>query len=227
MSEHFTSSVTPTSLINPTEQHIACVLLVDTSESMTGDTIKEVNDSIHNFADTVLSDSMVKCIVDVCVIEFNDTANVICPFTPISQFDVPTFRAGGCSAMNEAILLAFKQLDQRKKLYRDLCVSYYRPWMFLLTNSRPTDGERSSEAKDRLKEELERKRILFIQLALNGADNAALASYPCTGVVKFSTNAFRSMFEWLGQVPIYTCGNRCDTDSLTLPPLPDVVIDIF
>lgn len=226
MPERFANGGAPLPPINPAEQHVACVLLVDTSGSMSGNSIREVNDGIRIFAETVMNDSLAKGVVDVCVIEFNDTAQIVHPFAPISQFEAPTLSAGGCTAMNEAILIALDEIRRRKDLYVANGIPYYRPWMFLLTDGLPTDDEKSGETKRILREKMDNKSVIFFPVAVEGADVVNLASYPCTRTLKINGSEFQGAFEWLSNSVISTSKSDPCAAKLDLPPLPGEIISI-
>ena len=57
------------------EPHVACCLLVDTSGSMQGSKIDELNRALQHFKKDVCADPLSAKRVDVCVVEFNSKAH--------------------------------------------------------------------------------------------------------------------------------------------------------
>lgn len=187
--------------INRGDRHIACVLLVDTSGSMSsGNRIEELNQGLIEFGKALKEDSLACGAADVSIISFNATVNTIVPFTPAQYYQPPVLKATGMTAMNEAILTGLDALEARKQQYRELAVSYYRPWMFLLTDGLPTDDEYETAAKNRLKAAYEARKLNFFPMAIGNADVNTLRSYTPNGsggVLRATSNNFREAFCWL------------------------------
>lgn len=69
-------------IASPNEPHLACVLLVDTSSSMAGNSIKSLNESINRFMDETSTDDLAQRRVDISIVEFNSSTRVVQEFTP-------------------------------------------------------------------------------------------------------------------------------------------------
>ena len=60
------------------EPHVACCLLVDTSQSMQSDgKIDQLNEALRTFKETVCQDPLSRMRVDVCVISFDSDVNIV------------------------------------------------------------------------------------------------------------------------------------------------------
>ena len=57
-------------IMNPRAKYIPCVLLVDTSASMSGAAIDELNEGLRAFGETWMLDTRASNAVHVCVINF-------------------------------------------------------------------------------------------------------------------------------------------------------------
>ena len=90
----------------PNEAHMACVLLLDTSGSMQGEPINSLNWALQDFKNKLSMDEMARKRIDICIIEFNSTANLVQWFTPISQMPIVNLKATGVTAMGEGINMA-------------------------------------------------------------------------------------------------------------------------
>ena len=76
-------------IMNFGEKHIACVLLVDVSGSMSGDAIRELNEGLRVFGEALQSDSKAYGCADVCVVSFGSTVQQVVPFCPAAEYVPP------------------------------------------------------------------------------------------------------------------------------------------
>ena len=212
-------------IMNPGAQHIACVLLVDTSTSMSGAAIDELNEGLRAFGEALMSDAQASGAADVCVINFNTEVTVEVPFSSAVDFVAPTLSAGGLTALNEAIITGLDAIEQQKATYRQLGVDYYKPWLFLLTDGSATDTEFDADAHQRLAEALANRKVNFFPMGIGAdADIRALKSYTANGngaVLKAEKNHFKEAFVWLSSsmaVPIKSQVGEKTADLPETPP---------
>ena len=214
-------------IMNPGEKHIACVLLVDTSGSMSGTPIRELNEGLKAFGEALEADAHASGVADVCVIEYNSTVSIKMPFCPATEYVAPTLSAGGLTSMNEAIIAGLDAIEQQKQNYRNSGTDYFRPWLFLLTDGVPTDQELEADARQRLGEALTNKKINFFPMGIGaGADIKTLRSYTLNGsgvVLKAEKNNFREAFVWLSSSMAVIGNSMPGTDKIDLPPTPPTI----
>ena len=86
---------------NP-EPRCPCVLLLDTSGSMQGDPIEELNSGIQGFREELFSDSLSMKRVEIAVVTFGPV-NVIQNFTTADQFRLPRLEAAGDTPLGAAV----------------------------------------------------------------------------------------------------------------------------
>lgn len=204
----------------PNEPHIACVLLLDTSGSMSsngGAPIASLNKAIRSFKEQIYSDLVAQNRVDVAVVEFNDTVRVSQDFIPLSLFEPEEFSGYGLTEMGFGINKSIDLLKERIRFYRELGTNYYRPWIFMITDGYPTDD--LSSAKERLYTEIEKRRLEFWALGVNGYDKDILRSLTKKSI-DLEEADFANIFNWLGKSMIAISKSRID-ETVTLPELPN------
>lgn len=178
---------------NP-EPRCPCVLLLDTSASMGGAPINELNAGLRLFAEELRTDSLALKRVEVAVISFGPVV-VDCDFTPAMQFEPKVHGTGGNTPMGEAILRSIELLRARKNAYRANGISLYRPWIFLITDGAPTDAWQA--AANAIQEGEARKEFMFYAVGVQGADMQILAQLSVRDPLKLRGLAFRELFRWL------------------------------
>ena len=178
---------------NP-EPRCPCVLLLDTSASMSGAAIAELNTGLQTFAAELSRDEVAMSRVEVAIVGFGPV-NIIQDFVTAGQFEPPTLPATGNTPMGQAIELALDMLDQRKRTYRENGVSYFRPWVFMITDGAPTDSWKAAAA--RLQDAENNKKVSFFAVGVGGANMDVLSQIAVRQPLKLQGLQFREMFVWL------------------------------
>ncbi|MBG1271860.1 vWA domain-containing protein [Nostoc sp. WHI] len=181
---------------NP-ENRCPVILLLDTSGSMAGQPIQELNRGLAGFKEDVQKDSQASLSVEVAMITFGPIVKLTQDFVTIDQFTPPTLEVGGVTPMGAAIEYALDFLENRKQTYKDNGILYYRPWVFLITDGAPSDSWQS--AAQRLRQAEAQSRLSFFAVGVQGADMNILKqiSPPERPPVTLKGLNFREMFVWL------------------------------
>ncbi len=181
------------------------ILLLDTSSSMYGVPITELNKALKQFLQETAADEAAGRSVELEVITFDSKVNVAMPFTTICdvQREPDDLIADGMTSMGSALRLAEQHLRERRRIYKDNGISAYRPWVVLMTDGCPTDDW--FDAAQKMRHLAETGRIQYIGVEIgNGADHDTLCQIlpEVPGPVKLQGLRFKQFFRWL-------------TDSLT------------
>lgn len=172
------------------------VLLLDTSGSMQGNPIRELNGGLEALKDSLVADPLAMQRVELAIVTFGPV-QVLQDFATADAFMPPTLTAQGQTPMGEAIGRGLDLLQARKEQYKSSGVAYYRPWVFLITDGGPTDAWH--DAARRVHEGEARKAFMFFAVAVEDANLEILRQIaPSTREpLKLKELAFRALFQWL------------------------------
>ncbi len=203
---------------NP-EPRCPCVLLLDTSGSMKGQPITELNRGLAAFRDELASDSLAAKRVEVAIITFGPV-QVQNDFQTADMFQPADLKASGETPMGAAIEQAISLLDQRKNVYRTNGVSYYRPWIFLITDGGPTDAWKS--AAEKIKAGETAKSFSFFAVGVEGAKIDILSQISVREPIQLKQLRFNELFIWLSNsMKAVSRSSVGDQVPLTNPAAPD------
>ncbi|MCG5077499.1 vWA domain-containing protein [Paraburkholderia tagetis] len=178
---------------NP-EPRCPCLLLLDTSASMRGAPINELNAGLATFKDDLAADTLAMKRVEVAVVTFGP-AQIRNTFQTAPNFVPPVLEATGDTPMGSAIKQGLELLRQRKDEYRTNGIAFYRPWVFLITDGAPTDDWQT--AATLVREGETAKSFAFFAVAVGNANTDVLKQISSRDPVKLEGLKFRELFQWL------------------------------
>jgi uncharacterized protein YegL len=227
---------------NP-EPRCPCVLLLDTSGSMNDEQpvsqalspvqqllrnspavrtvrpIDELNASLAAFRHELLADELAVKRLELALITFGPV-RLLSDFQPPDLFRPPRLQAEGDTPMGQAVEKAIELIQQRKAAYRHNGISYYRPWIFLLTDGEPTDQWQRAAELVRTGEQS--KAFAFFAIGVEGAKFDVLSRLSVRQPLRLNGLQFREMFRWLSaSLSTVSRSSPGDEIALTNPASPD------
>jgi uncharacterized protein YegL len=205
---------------NP-EPRCPCLLLLDTSGSMEGAPIEALHQGLRAFKNELADDTAASRRVEVAIVTFDDTVNVVQEFVTADLFQVPVFTAGGHTCMAQALTDALDLIQSRKAQYLANGISYYRPWIFMITDGEPDPEIESEEfirsVAERLRADENGKKVVFYAVGVEGANMKRLEQISVRPPVKLVGLNFQSMFLWLSK-SMESVVQGSEEEQLALPP---------
>jgi len=207
-------------IIAPNEAHLACVLLLDTSGSMTGAPIDNLNRALQVFREKVALDELASRRVDIAIVEFNNDARVVQDFTPIAQMEPVTLYANGMTYMGAGIDLAIDMVKARNQFYNSVGTPVFRPWIFMITDGAPTDD--IENAARRVREEESKGthgKLKFFALGVGEYDRETLFRLT-NRVMELTDMNFYGIFDWMSESMVAISVSRVG-EEIRLGDLPE------
>jgi len=209
---------------NPTTRLPVCLCL-DTSASMKGQPLKELEKGIEYFFEAIKNDEVAKYSVELAVVTFGNEVKVELDFKNIFQHNLQKFQAKGGTFLGGGVEKALEILEQRKKEYSNKGIDYYQPWLVLMTDGK--SGDNTQNALKKVKNLANNKKLTLFPLGMGDkADIKMLKQFSTLNnniVLKVkSPTYFKEFFEWLSQ-SVAVASQSVPGDKPKLPPLPKLI----
>jgi uncharacterized protein YegL len=181
---------------NP-EPRVPCLLVIDTSGSMSGQPIEELNAAVTVLRRSLKDDELARRRIDLGIVTFSGNTQLALSFSSPDDAATVNLHASGTTATGSALKYALQLLQQRKRAYREEGIPYHRPWMVLITDGVPTDDWR--EAADDVRAADAKGELLFLAVGVEGADMDTLARIAPQDrpPLKLRELEFKTLFRWL------------------------------
>jgi len=209
---------------NPTTRLPVCLCL-DSSYSMSGPPINELNKGVQYFFDAIKTDEIARYSVELAVVSFNSKVETISDFSSVDRQIITLLEANGTTSMGGGVELALNLLEQRKSEFSKKGVDYYQPWLVLMSDGGPTDD--ISTAVRQVQELSSKKKLTVFSVAIGDKANINVlkqfSSMKNNLVLKVkSAEHFKEFFEWLSQ-SVSVASQSIPGDKPSLPPTPPVI----
>lgn len=184
-------------IINANEYHMALLFLLDTSGSMQGVPIDELNRGINKFHENVCKDDTTKNVLDVAIVEFNSCEHVVQDFVPVTYMEPVKLGANGGTYMSPAIRTAIDMVNTRSKFYLTTGIIPYKPWVILISDGAPLDD--ITAVVDEIQDMEENGKLKFFSLGVGNYDSNTLHRLSGQKVMKLEGYDFTEFFDWVNK----------------------------
>jgi uncharacterized protein YegL len=183
---------------NP-NQRLPCVILLDSSGSMEGESIWALNDGLKILERELKADDIASQRVRLQVIRFggDPEVEVVSDWTDASDFGAPTISASGTTPMGKAVRIALENIEVEKQRYKaNGGIPYNRPWLFIITDGEPTDPDWLIAAEQARKAE-DLGKVLIFTIGVQGANFDKLSKFSNRAPMVLKGLNFKELFVWI------------------------------
>ncbi|MBQ6017093.1 MAG: VWA domain-containing protein [Clostridiales bacterium] len=235
MLENFSSSDFGSS----TKRRLPICFALDTSGSMMGIPIKQLNMGLQNFVASIKSNDDTRSSTDIAIVTFGSKVDIVMPFGKISKDKgIPEIKASTTlTPIGEGVLTALELLNARKEGYKEMGIKYFQPWLVVITDGAPQGPNAVANMELAIKacNELEAndKLVVFNIGVGSGVDFDCLKRLSIKREEPISINSadFGKLFEFLGSSSSSIVSSGMNDDALytmdTAPQGTAVDVDDF
>jgi uncharacterized protein YegL len=182
---------------NP-EKRCPCALVLDVSSSMEGEPLKELQAGLRAFCTSLQANAQARQRVEPAIVTFGGSVQVLHPFLDAESFTAPVLKASGNTPMGQAIVRALDLVEERKVIYNQHAIPYYRPWVFLITDGEPTDQDTPywRQALQRIRDGTANRKFMFFAIGVQRANMSVLRQLS-DSPKQLQGLAFVELFQWL------------------------------
>lgn len=186
-------------LVENPSARVAICLVLDTSGSMDGPPIQELNEGVDLFFKAILNDDVARYSAEISVVTFGGSVETVLDFMSIERQVRPSLSAAGNTPMGAGIVEALNLLQARKEEYGRVGVDYYQPWMVLMTDGAPTDD--ISLAATKISQLVSARKLTVFPIGIGAeADMSTLRKLsPTRPPLRLKGLNFPEFFEWLSK----------------------------
>lgn len=188
---------------NPCQRLPVCLCL-DVSSSMGNNgKIDQLNNGVRMFYQSIQDDEITTNSSEISIVTFGEfpaKARCIRDFSRVDiQHQPPILTAEGYTPLGEGVNLALDLLENRKESYRKAGISYFRPWLIIMSDGYP-EGHSPAElirAQNRVAEMIMSKKVVSLPISIGNCDNPELATFGDGALLHLKEDSFSDFFKWL------------------------------
>lgn len=202
-----------------------CVLVLDTSYSMAGEPINELNKALIAFGNYLRSKNSTRFSVEVSIITFNSTVECVQEPALVDKLESSSkmpLTVDGSTKLVDGVRAGIKKAEDRKLWYRSKGISYYRPWVVLITDGLPDDDQDTKSLANEIKIANQQKHFAFLPMGVQGADENFLRSIstPEFPPIPVDWQKFNNLFKWLSN-SLDKVSQSAEGETVTFGPIAD------
>ena len=190
-------------LVNNPCARVPVCLCLDTSGSMFGPPINELNEGVKLFFDAIREDETALYSAEISIVTFGEEVKSIVDFSTLDRIgSIPTINADGETPLGEAVNLALDMLEARKEQYKSKGVDYFQPWLVLMTDGMPNGNPNELyRAIQRTNTMVNERKLSVFPIGIGQyADMQVLSQFsPKRVPLRLKGLRFREFFAWLSQ----------------------------
>lgn len=206
-----------------TDARCALSLILDCSDSM-GQTFpgesKSAIEALNSGLDVLVSelnkDPLAKRRVEVSIVTYGTEVSDPTEFSTVDDLILPTLTTSGVTSTGKAVEAGLQSIKDRKQVYKNNGIQYYRPWALLMTDGLATDD--ISGAKKMIEEMEQKKAVNFFAIGIEGADLDKLGELSVRKPMKLDGLKFDELFQWLSASQSAVSSSNPGEGGVKLPP---------
>lgn len=181
------------------EQKCPCVLVLDTSGSMSGEPINELNNGLSRFHEEISKDTTASSRLEIEIIRFDSSVEVVQGFSLVENFSMPQLTTRGSTKLVDGVRKGIERIEERKKWYKEEMQTYYRPYIILITDGGPDGGQDVDGLSREIQNGVDGKHFNFWAFGVEGANMEVLQkiSHASFAPLKLKGVDFVKFFQWL------------------------------
>ena len=207
------------------EQKCLCVLVLDTSGSMNADNaIGQLNQGLQTFKSQIMNDETARDRLEIAIVSFNSEIKVELQPSLISEIEMPTLKASGQTQLVRAIEEAQQVIKDRKDYYKSKGLTYYRPWIVVMTDGDPYPANQDIDGiAQKIQEDADAKKYVFFMIGVGNEVHDDVLSKLTTSqfpAMRMDAVNFAEFFQWLSASATVVVNSDDLTDSNVCIPQP-------
>ena len=207
------------------EQKCLCVLVLDTSGSMNADNaIGQLIQGLQTFKSQIMNDETARDRLEIAIVSFNSEIKVELQPSLISEIEMPTLKASGQTQLVRAIEEAQQVIKDRKDYYKSKGLTYYRPWIVVMTDGDPYPANQDIDGiAQKIQEDADAKKYVFFMIGVGNEVHDDVLSKLTTSqfpAMRMDAVNFAEFFQWLSASATVVVNSDDLTDSNVSIPQP-------
>ena len=207
---------------NNTDKRFALVLVLDKSNSMSGEPARLLNEAVAKFKSNLMEDIDVARRIDVAVVQFNHRV-WLHTFRNTEVWQPPVIQPEGGTCLSAALNIAIDLVTQRSDEYRMNGISYYRPWIVLLADRYPEQDQEADLTTTgvRVRQAHDQKKFNLFAITCGDANETTISllrekiTPPGRPPKKTTKTNFSELFQWLSR-SLTTVTRNTTSDRISL-----------